>query len=275
MKNILPTLRHSVSKYFYLIALIGSFLGIIFILDINYSFKMRVSIVISSFLIPFIGSFIYTLLVKTKKIKYNSDKNLIIKFGDLLEQHGIIIIPVNCYFDTLINDKIISEVSIHGQFIKKFFAGNTIELDNLITESLEKQKIFFEVIDRNIGKNRKYPIGTIAQVNKNGNIYYLLASTYFDDNHVAYCSLKEYYFNIITLIEYLNINSQGKNVSIPLIGSGFARLKKKREVILKNLISIFRMTDIPLKSNVDIVLSESDLNEINLESIIWFFKFWK
>ena len=55
----------------------------------------------------------------TFRIRNNLKINIF--YGDLFEQKGNIIIPVNEYFDTIVDDKIIAEKTLHGQFVKKIF----------------------------------------------------------------------------------------------------------------------------------------------------------
>ncbi len=39
-----------------------------------------------------------------------------IEFGDIFKESGLIVIPVNEYFDTIIDDRIIAKNTLHGQF---------------------------------------------------------------------------------------------------------------------------------------------------------------
>ena len=54
--------------------------------------------------------------------------------GDIFEQKGLKVIPFNEYFDTQVDDRIISKRSLNGQYIEKIFP-NTIKLNQLIQEN--------------------------------------------------------------------------------------------------------------------------------------------
>ena len=44
--------------------------------------------------------------------------------GDIFEQKGLKVIPFNEYFDTQVDDRIISKRSLNGQYIEKIFPGS-------------------------------------------------------------------------------------------------------------------------------------------------------
>ena len=48
---------------------------------------------------------------------------LTIKQGDLFVCNGVVLIPVNEYFDTHVGDGVINENSIHGLFINEDIQG--------------------------------------------------------------------------------------------------------------------------------------------------------
>ena len=89
-----------------------------------------------------------------------------VKSGDIFEQPGFKVIAFNEYFDTLVDDKIISEQSLNGIFVNKYFPTSTEDLD----EHIEKYQFDDnEVIEKNtarkFGKKIKYNIGTVFTTN--------------------------------------------------------------------------------------------------------------
>lgn len=72
------------------------------------------------------------------KLKLSDKVKAQIFFGDLFESKEIIVIPVNEYFDTIVDEKIISSNTIHGKFVQKFFGGNEAELKKQIKKELVK-----------------------------------------------------------------------------------------------------------------------------------------
>ena len=58
-----------------------------------------------------------------------------IKFGDIFDEKGVIVIPVNEYFDGELGDHV-SEESLHGKFIKKKLGGHSRTFIDLTSEAL-------------------------------------------------------------------------------------------------------------------------------------------
>ncbi len=209
------------------------------------------------------------------KIELNlSDKvKAKIFFGDLFESKEIIVIPVNQYFDTIVDEKIISSNTIHGKFIQKFFGGNEAELKKQIKKELTKYAPLETNSERQHGNKKKYPLGTVCEV-KNGNkVFYLLALTRFNTSHRAEVKNSEYLRVLCDLFSYVEQNSQGKNVSIPLIGAGHSGVILSKQKLLEFLIfSIVLKDDLTLINGVNIVLHESIKKDIDLSSTEILFK---
>lgn len=90
-------------------------------------------------------------------------------------------VAFNEYFDTIVDDRLISENSINGQYIKNY-VPDINALNKLIAKDthIEGMNTFVNV-SKVHGKKRQFKLGTIC---KNGE-YFLLAFSKFDDQ---YCS---------------------------------------------------------------------------------------
>lgn len=86
---------------------------------------------------------------------------LTLKYGDILDYEGHIAVSSSNFFNTSLN--IISERSLLGQIIKKFFNSDNRKVEEEISASLSKIKP--EEVTVQKGKNKSYPIGTIASFN--------------------------------------------------------------------------------------------------------------
>lgn len=74
------------------------------------------------------------------------DFRIHISFGDLFAKRGIVVIPVNEYFDTIVDDHIIAHKTIHGQFVDKYFANDIATLDTMISRELQGNQQQYPVI---------------------------------------------------------------------------------------------------------------------------------
>ncbi|WP_425268017.1 macro domain-containing protein, partial [Enterobacter hormaechei] len=74
-------------------------------------------------------------------------------------------IAFNEYFDTKVDEKIISSTSLNGQYINKFFPNSVNELDKIITEyEFEEEEKIGINNERRVGKKVKYSLGTTCVI---------------------------------------------------------------------------------------------------------------
>jgi hypothetical protein len=199
------------------------------------------------------------------KITNKFDVN--IYYDDLFNQNGIIIIPVNEYFDTLVDEKIISSSTLHGQFIKEIFGGNTEELELLIKKELEKHEEK-AIIERPRGNCKKYNLGTTISVSKDGKDYFLVSFTRFNDSNKAEIFNIDYQVTLKSLLDFIHINSQGKNINIPLIGAGQSGVNMSKQKLLEYLLFSIQIHDnLTISGKINVVLNKELKKEIDLNKI--------
>src|SRR5690606_27361733 len=89
-----------------------------------------------------------------------------IKCGDLFSEDGLKTIPFNEYFDTVVDDKIISHQSLNGIFVNRFFENKVNDLDNSIVENSDDSDIINSHCSRpQGGKIVKFKLSTIFVFN--------------------------------------------------------------------------------------------------------------
>ncbi len=185
-----------------------------------------------------------------------------IKCGDLFEQAGYKVISFNEYFDTLVDDNIISHKTLNGIFIDKF-----IDDLNAIDSEIEKQiKINnFKIKDnvRPSGKTVQCKLGSIVKYKD----FLLLAFSKFllddkatltADQYIA--CLKKFWYEIDRVYA-------GYPVSLPLLGSGITRLKMSNHQLLKEILDTFDSSKVKLIAGLNIVLHGDTKNDIGLKQI--------
>jgi hypothetical protein len=223
------------------------------------------------FIIFIISNILLALIISLPKrkveLKIGQKINLIVTFRDIFECDGNIVIPFNEYFDTKVDDDIISSNTLHGKFIKEVFGGNVDELDQKIEQALSDVNSNYNE-SRSVGKRRKYPIGTALKIEKGGKYYILFAFTKFDEHNKAYCSNIEYNNGLNALFDFLHKNSQGLPVNLPLIGSGPSGVNLSKQRLLEHLIRIIELNDyLTISGGINICLHNSLKSEINLNRI--------
>lgn len=193
-----------------------------------------------------------------------------IKAGDIFEQDGLKAIAFNEYFDTLVDNKIINEVSLNGIFLKEKLDIEISELDQEINNySFEDNEILEKNTDRLFGKKQKFKIGTIFVHNN----YILTAFSKFDSSNRANLTMPEYLGFLITFWDKVNIVYGQRSVSVPIFGSGITRIKEHRRIsdedLLKIMIWTFRISEMRFKhpAKLTIVIHPEKMDKINLLDI--------
>ena len=186
-------------------------------------------------------------------------------FSDIFQCEGITVIPVNDYFDTLVDDNVVSSNTLHGKFIKNVFGGNEANLREQIESGLSNVVPIDTNSNRKIENNKRYRLGTVCEVKNEGKVFYLVALTRFNENHRAEITNAEYQDVLCRLFEFIEQKSQGRKLNIPLIGAGHSGVRFSKQKLLEFLLfSIALSNDLTLINGVNVVLHESVKEEIDL-----------
>lgn len=193
-----------------------------------------------------------------------NNSKVIVKIGNIFEETSLKVIAFNEYFDTIVDNKIISENTLNGMFIKT--KVNILdELDNSINEDTGlNEKILDTNSSRLRGKKNRYKLGSIYGYND----YLLTAFAKFDDDNRAYLNMNDYVNFLLNFWNEIDIIYAGRPVSIPLLGSGITRIKEyniSEQELLELLIWSFKISRIKFThpSNVSIIIHESIQDKIN------------
>jgi hypothetical protein len=196
--------------------------------------------------------------------------NVIIKCGDLFSEEGLKTIAFNEYFDTTVDDKIISSKSLNGIFINKYFNGKINELDNFIIENSDELDITNNQVDRRLGgKKVQFKLSTIFVYDE----FILTAFSKFDEHNKATLTMPEYIEFLINFWDRVNRIYAQKSVSVPIFGSGITRIKEHKNISDENLLKImlwtFKLSEMKFKhpAKLTIVVHNDKIGQINLFNI--------
>lgn len=241
----------------------------------DLGFKME--LIIGIFVIGLVGIFVLKWWranhLESVRLRVNNTK-IIIKEGNIFElldkkpderKGEISVIAVNDCYDTIVDNRIIAEESLHGQYINRLISDNKLEAFNNaieVDEILNKPNKRIEIQGRTKGKTVQYPIGSVVEFES----YVLAAFTKFDKNNKAYLSAEEYVRFWMCFWENIDEIYAGRTINIPLIGAGITRFRNGKptkqellEVILWSLkISGFHNTYGDKKINILIYTADVD-----------------
>lgn len=193
-----------------------------------------------------------------------------IKVGDIFSESGLKTIPFNEYFDTLVDNKIISDKSLNGIFIKQYMEDELSTLNHHIDNySFDKEDVLDKNLKRRFGKLQRYQIGTICLYND----FILTAFAKFDDDNKAILTMPEYLEFLINFWDNVNNVYAQQSVSTPIFGSGITRIKGHKTIsdedLLKIMLWTFRISEMRFKhpAKLTIVISKDKIDRINLLDI--------
>ena len=239
--------------------------------DVSISFGLFVFIVfavgVSFFFVD--GHLISGYLKKKIKIKSKSfNTKITVKFGDLFSESGWKAIGVNDFFDSVVDDELVSSNSLHGQVIQKYWSDDSAAWQETIDNRLEGKAC--KKTNRAKGNKNRFPIGTTADAQVNGNKFFFVAlARTKKSTNVVRASAETLVGAIRGMLQQARAVCSNEPLSIPLMGSGLGRIGIK-DAILVDLIlaAIFEESQASkITDSISIVLPKEKQSEINLGAI--------
>lgn len=167
----------------------------------------------------------------------HSNTTLRIKFSDFFNQAGVKVVPANEFFDGEIGP-IVSATSVHGQFISKHFGGQATAFNAALTAALSQ--LSGTTTARKQGNNVQYPIGSSVTLGIGPDTYILFALCRTNlQTHKAETDLPTYMEAMGKLWSAVRNTSNGRPVSIPLVGTGLSGIGLPSAQMLDLLILSF------------------------------------
>lgn len=258
-------------SYFKILSIISTILALtLSFIEIPSAYKSNIAwLFLFLIIVTYLVLFIIANKTKKSKLKINNS-TLEIKVGDIFSEPDLKVIGFNEYFDTIVDDKIISERTLNGMYINKLFKNNVEELDLLISTSESLERSFISKNEhRKRGKKDKYELGSIVKVED----YLLVALTKFNDNNNARITISEYVLCLLKMWEEIDMIYSGKSISLPLLGSNMTRIKEHCHITDQELLSIMIWTfeisrmKIAHPAKVSIIISKNNEENIDFYNI--------
>lgn len=263
-------------KYF--LASVGTISSVVTLISFVFQLKEPSCIVIILYILGVIGLSIAFAVWQTWRktsldLKISNTLRVKVAEGDIFDyakDENYVVIPVNEYFDTIVDSKIINKGTIHGQFILKYYKDNHTQLHEETEAFFAANKIEGKKVarDGSQGYTKKYPLGTCAIINKENTNFVLLAFTHFDKEDHAYVELSEFGRAISEMCKTLADIVGDKSVYMPLMGMGMSRLNQSAQFILKyTLDTIVGIKGLAIQKGISIVVYPPIAKTLNLNEI--------
>lgn len=253
-----------------MLAIIELILSFIFIfVDIPKDYKIYAGIIFFILLIiTYIIIWFISNIYNNIKLNINNSK-IEIKYGDIFEEKGKKVITFNEYFDTCVDNNIINQKSINGQFIMNKVTDIN-EFDNYISNELNTRNKKFKINNKRLtGKKNKFELGITIKYQDE---FLLTAFTKFNSNNNAEISMQEYINFLLELWNELDILYSQDIVVIPLLGAGVTRFRDynvTEQELLELILWTFKISKIKFTypSKLCIIIHNSLKDKINLYKI--------
>lgn len=253
--------------------IVGLFSGILAFFDLKSQTKLLLFLI----MVILILSLYLFLFFKANAIKklnlFVDDSEITIQEGNIFSKkifdnpQIIKVFAFNEYFDTQVDDAIISRSSLNGQFIeKKVTVDNIKELNNRIeNDNRLKKYIVSKNSTRKQGKKIKYELGSIFKYSDD---IFLTALTHFNDKNQAFLSIQDYVKFLIDFWDQIDELYANRTVVITLFGSGITRLEHKmfnNTQILQILLWTFSLRRIKFKKPAKFIILLDEATNKNID----------
>lgn len=197
----------------------------------------------------------------------SNDTKITVKFGDLFAETGWKAIGVNDFFDSMVDEDLVSSRSLHGFVLNNYWAGDRRNWDKQISGSLRKTTGQTE--SRSKGNRTRYPIGTTARACSETQKFLFVALARTDaQSNVTTANAEMLICAVRGMVAEARAACSMEPLVIPLMGSGMSRVSVKGSILVDLIITAVleesrrgRVT-----GEIIIVLPEDKSNEINLKN---------
>ena len=203
---------------------------------------------------------LYIKIISNRKLKLDvRGISVTIKSGDIFSANGWKLIPFNEYYDTLVNDKVISRNSLNGIFIERH-VKDINELNAAISIAKTESSYFPHYVKEG---RLAFPLGRIITYKD----YLMLAFAHFDERNVAHISRPEYEQCLFNMWKEIRRVYANKPINIPLIGSGITSFddlpEKSNSELLKCILCTLQTSGENFNQPITIILTPTIMKEIN------------
>ena len=198
------------------------------------------------------------------------DVSLNICAGNLFDQDTHLAVGFSDTFDTSItDDRIIHSSSVQGQLLRQVYHEDQDRLDKQIAAGLAGiSPAFIESrYDKPYGKLVRYPLGTVAVLGEPQHLIFAIAYGRMGNDLVARAPVEDLWHCYTNLWEAVYRHGQRGPLSVPLMGSGLARIDtldrgNLLRLILLSFVSYSRLRLIC--HELRIVISPADVQRVDL-----------
>jgi hypothetical protein len=189
--------------------------------------------------------------------------SVVIKQGDIFKANGKKVIPLNEYFDNIVDDDIVSKKSLHGLFI-----NNVIKDPSKMLQIIEKSNEDKTDLVSYIKNSRlAFPIGRIVKSDD----FLLLSFTEFNENNEAHLTKKSFEKCLVNMWKEICRTYAQYPVNLPLLSFGVTRIDDWQDRtaldIIKIMLQTLYMSNVDIREQITITLTSKVFRCINISEL--------
>lgn len=201
------------------------------------------------------------------------DVSLNIVEGNLFDQETHLAIGFSDTFDTSVaGNRIIHNSSVQGQLLHRVYHDDQGRLDEHLAVALtDVSPVSVESRrEKHYGKLARYPLGTVAILGEPRRLIFAVAYARMENYLVAHAPVEDLWYCFTRLWEAVYRHGQRGTLSVPLMGSGLARIDtldrgNLLRLILLSFVSYSRLRLIC--HELRIVISPDDIGRVSLTGL--------
>lgn len=162
-----------------------------------------------------------------KRTLVSGDITLRIVVGDLFAQKTHIVVGFSDTFDTSVwGDRVIHSASVQGQLLRRVYGDDHRRLDRELSAALSAVAPVKKEsrTHKPYGKLTRYPMGTVAVLGVPARHIFAIAYGRMGNDMVVRSPVEDLWYCFSRLWESIYQKGQRGSVSVPLMGSGLARV---------------------------------------------------
>lgn len=189
-----------------------------------------------------------------------------IKVGNLFHEKSHLVIGTNDVFDTDLSNGVISRNSVQGQFEQEIYEGDLVRLDEDLKRALAQETNVTQDLNKKLGKNLRYPVGTTAVLNRGQKMFFLVAYCVMSETCMASSDANKLWLSLSKLWSIVREKGELKPVATPVLGSGFGRTNLTRRLLAQLIITSFIVATREkfVARELTLMIHPNDLADVNL-----------
>ena len=175
---------------------------------------------------------------RTSQVSLTINDTLVhVKVGDIFAEPGLKVIACNEYFDTIVDNRLVTATSLNGVFLRERVPDVAV-LDAAIASDAHLATRRLPSVPRPYGKAQRYELGSLMEYDG----FLLLAFARYDEEQRGFLSIKDYTACMLTFWSEVELLYAGRPIVVPLMGAGITRFLGYSTITPQELLELMLVT---------------------------------